>query len=120
MSSPLTSILLDPHHQPTVSGFGQTYASPQARRNASRPQHNLKASRVDEHEELGAKLQDYRQQDVESSGDGILGSWRMEQEDEASDEEEDVDAIIGNKGAGGVLGMIKHFQNAQAEVRGAT
>jgi autophagy-related protein 9 len=120
ISSPLTSILLDPHHQPTVSGFGQAYASPQARRKASRPQHALKASGVDENEEHGAKLQEHPQRDVESSGDGILGSWNMEQEDEASDDEEDVDAITGNKGAGGVLGMIKHFQNAQAEVRGAT
>ena len=120
-SSPLTSILLDPHHQPTASHrFGQTYASPQGRRRASRPQPGLKAAGLEENEEVGVQLQENAREGVESSGEGILGSWRMEQEDGTSDEEEDVDAITGDKGAGGVLGMIRQFQRAPAEVRGAT
>jgi autophagy-related protein 9 len=112
-TSPLTSILLDPHHQPAASGFGQNYASPRGRRASSRPQHFRKASGLDENDEEEAQLRGNPQPDVDSSGEGILGSWRMEQGDETSEEEEDVNAVIGDKGAGGVLGMIRQFQKAE-------
>ncbi len=121
VSSPMTSILLDPHHQPAASGFGQHYATSQGRRRTSRPHFIPKASGVDENEEVEAQLQENPQQGVDSSGEGILGSsWRVEQDDEASDKEEDVDAVTGGKGAGGVLGMIRQFQKVQGEARGAT
>lgn len=109
-----TSILLDPHHQPAG------YASPHERRRTFNHQHILNAPGLDENEEVEAQSHGNRQQGVESSAEEILGSWKMEQEDKSSDEEEDVEAVIGDKGAGGVLGMIKHFQKAQGEGRGAT
>lgn len=120
VSSPLTSILLDPHHQPAASGFGQARGTPQSRRRPTRYQHVPKALPVDETVEVEAQLQENPQQDLESSGEGVLGSWGMGQDEEASDEAEDVNAIVGDKVAGGVLGMIRQFQKAQGEGRGAT
>lgn len=119
VSSPLMSILLDPHHQPTTSSFGQIHPSPQNRRKTSRPRHQYlpKASGVDENEELEAHQQNNSQQGVNGSGEGMLGSWRLEQDDETSEEEEGVDAVTGAKGAGGVLGMISHFQRRVGEHR---
>lgn len=121
VSSPLTSILLDPHHQPATSGFGHSYTSPPDRRRTSRLQHvSGLPGTEDREEEIEAVLQKKTGQSAESSGEGILGSsWRMEQDDEDGDEEEDVNAVIGDKGAGGVLEMIKQFQKVQGESRGA-
>lgn len=121
VSSPLTSVLLDPHHQPAPSGFGQTYAGQVGRRRSPRRQNVPKASALDETEQVEAHLSENAERGAESSGEGILGSsWRMEQEDDASCEEEDVNTVIGDKGAGGVLEMIKQFQKAQGEGRGTT
>jgi autophagy-related protein 9 len=115
LPSPFTSILLDPHHHPAA----EVFAGPSSRRRASRLSHVPRTSGLDKTEEVKAHLQDNPQHGAGSSGEGILGSsWKMEQEDEASDEEEDVDAVVGEKGANGVLGMIKQFQKAQGERRG--
>ncbi len=119
MSSPLTSILLDPHHQPTASGFDQSYANHQGRQRGSKPHRISKAAEVGENEEEEPDVRERPRQEIQSSGDGNLGSWKMEQDDAGSEEEEDVDAVIADKGAGGVLGMIRQFQKAQVEGRGA-
>lgn len=119
IASPLTSILLDPHHQPPASGYGQSFAIPRGRRRGSKPHRIPKAAELDEDEEREPDVREDPHQDVEISGDGNLGSWKMEQDDAGSEEEEDVDAVIGDRGAGGVLGMIRQFQKAQVEGRGA-
>lgn len=119
ISSPLMSILLDPHHQPTASGFDQSYSNPQGRRREGRPHRIPKAAALDEDGEGEPDVRERPRQDVESSGDGNLGSWKMEQDYAGSEEEEDVDTVIAAKGAGGVLGMIRQFQKAQVEGRGA-
>jgi autophagy-related protein 9 len=120
VAAPLTSLLLDPHHQPAASGFGQTYAPPHAPRRTSRHQQIPKASGIVENQVVDVRPQEDLPMAAESSGEGILGSsWRMEQEDEATDEE-DVNAVVGDKGPGGVLGMIKQFQKAQGDGRGTT
>lgn len=112
--SPLMSILLDPHHLPPASS-----ASPQGRQRAPRLAHLPKISGLEEMEGVEARLQNVPEREAESLGEGTLGSsWRLEQESEASDEEEDVNAVVGDKGAGGVLGMIKQFQRNKERVGG--
>jgi autophagy-related protein 9 len=114
-NEPLTSMLLDPHHQPNASGF----SSPQALRPRKHRSHIPKTSldravEVDEDLEL-AKESEAAAEDV----GGELGSWKInDQNDDDSDDEEDVDALTaGEKGAGGVLGLIRQFQLTHGETR---
>ena len=110
--TPMASMLLDPHHQPSTSGFA--FPSPVAR-----PSRLRKASQADEAQELAEIAEDPRV-DVGGSGEGKdLGpSWnRDDDDDDLEDEEEDVEAVAGDKGAGGVLGLIRQFQKAQGEGR---
>jgi autophagy-related protein 9 len=119
VSTPLMSILLDPHHQPAASGIAQPVISPQSRRRPPRRHHIPIAPDLVEAEEAEVNVQQAAQHGAESSGEGTLGSsWKIDQNDDSSDEEEDVNAVIGDRGAGGVLGMIKQFQKAQGEGRG--
>ena len=108
-------MLLDPHHQPNASGF----SSPQALRPRKHRSHIPKTSldravEVDEDLEL-AKESEAAAEDV----GGELGSWKVnDQNDDDSDDEEDVDALTaGEKGAGGVLGLIRQFQLTHGETR---
>ncbi|KAI9820866.1 MAG: autophagy protein atg9 [Thelocarpon impressellum] len=126
MVSPMPSMLLDPHHQPTPS------------RHASGSRH--RASRRDLLEEAveddvgaeGRRLPMTQQGAGAAStasggmgGDSLGESWKttraaLHGEDEDGldeEEEEDVDTVAGEKGAG-VLGLLYQFQKAQAEGRG--
>ena len=136
--SPLQSLLLDPHHQPSASGFGAT--SPQALRprgihsilaNPSRRSAN--ADRAHElHPDDVAEEEDQPPSDLQapaanrdasrSNGvappahwqSGDLGSWKYEVDSSSgadSDEEraEDVKTLMGP------LGLIRQFQKAQAQ-----
>lgn len=128
---PAASILLDPHHQPSSSGFRQTGRNlPYQRYRLARSQHPL-ADPVDE--ELS--FQDARDTSTKqpitgaSSGgaptdDSHLGeSWRMnplgqdEEETGEAGEGENIDAIAGGAG---VLGLIQQFQRANTEGRRTT
>jgi len=114
-NEPLTSMLLDPHHQPSASGFG----SPQVLRPRKHRSHIAKTSldravEVDEEQEQAKE----NEAPVDESG-GELGSWKVnDHDDDSDDEEEDVDVLTaGEKGAGGVLGLIRQFQLTHGETR---
>lgn len=119
--SPMTSILLDPQHQPSDSGLRiMRRASAQARRGASRKP--LTDPIEDQEEDPMANVE---QSGGDASGgaayDSNLGeSWKTTRAgaiDDPDDGEEDVQAVTGDKGAG-VLGLIYQFQKAQTEGRG--
>ena len=119
--SPMTSILLDPQHQPSDSGMRMMHrASARSRRGASRKP--LTDPIEDQEEDLLAN--------VELSGGGASGgpaddsnlgeSWKTTRAgalDDPDEGDEDVQAVTGDKGAG-VLGLIYQFQKAQTEGRG--
>ena len=116
-TSPLTSILLDPHHQPSISGSKLAYVSPQRAQKAP-VQSMAKGPSFDEYQDNDITKKSNDEQGIVTSGENILGSsWKMGHDDTESEEGEDVTAVVGDKGPG-VLGMIKHFQRAQGGKRG--
>ncbi len=128
-ASPMPSMLLDPHHQPSTSGFRTApRQTPQSRLRP--PRQPLTAEPIQDSEEATV-TQDAQQGGgtASSASGGALGdesnlgeSWKTTRagavDDEDDDEEEDVAAVAGGKGAG-VLGLIYQFQKKQTEGRGA-
>ncbi|BCS01564.1 autophagy protein ATG9 [Aspergillus luchuensis] len=129
--SPAPSMLLDPHHQPSASGFRSTHrANPYPRYRASRPPPTISDPIEDEDPPAAGKGRGAVKSSpgVGSSGGGILTSdsnlgesWRMnlvgdevEEEDEGG---ENVDALAGGAG---VLGLIQQFQKVNQDNRGRT
>lgn len=136
-NSPLQSMLLDPHHQPSASGFRSLHRPTTATGTQSRyrsTRHPLTDTIRDEDEEEdddagpAAAMTTTRNITAESSGgvttDGsnLEESWKTKfagdvdsDEDEGKDGEEDVKAVV--DGAG-VLGLIHQFQKVSNEGRG--
>ncbi|OQE43062.1 hypothetical protein PENCOP_c003G05785 [Penicillium coprophilum] len=131
--SPAPSILLDPQHQPSTTGFRAAARTTQRSR-LGRPQRPSTNPIDDEEEPLS---QDGRDSATRLSGprtgtssagagnsDSNLGdSWRMnplskdDDDPDEGDEGENIDAIAGG---GGVLGLIQQFQKANTEGRRTT
>lgn len=138
--SPLQSLLLDPHHQPSASGFA---VSPHAARARSpvvhRARHGDRDNIPDEVAEeespkFGAHVDNHTQSQPTGSTSaaaaeplslgtthqGELGSWKYEVESSdgagsEDDENEDDAKAITALGALGPLGLIRQFQKAQAQ-----
>lgn len=126
--SPGPSILLDPHHQPSDSGFGPLVRKPAQQHRGSR----LRSQRQsidpldDDEEPLSpngrgslAQMSGTRAGTSESN---LGDSWRMNSagnNDDAGEgiEGENIDAITGEAG---VLGLIQQFQKANTEGRRTT
>ncbi|EAU36557.1 conserved hypothetical protein [Aspergillus terreus NIH2624] len=121
-ASPAPSMLLDPHHQPSASGFRSVNRAPlYPRTRASRLSRPLSDPIEDDGESPSTETRGAAAKRsphvmaTGSSGGGIgtsdsnLGeSWRMNLGDEDGGEEgENVDAIAGGAG---VLGLIQQFQ----------
>ena len=118
-ASPAPSMLLDPHHQPSASGFRHANRSIYPRNRTSRPPFPI-SDTIEDDEESPTREDHPRAKQVTSSTGGAgtsesnLGdSWRMNLMGNAdtsrTDEGEDVDAITGGAG---VLGLIQQFQKA--------
>lgn len=113
---PLTSMLLDPHHQPSASGFGSPQVLRPRKHKSQIPRTSLDRA-VEEDEDLEPATAS--ETPAEELG-GELGSWKVNDRDDedSEDDEEDVDALTaGEKGAGGVLGLIRQFQLTHGETR---
>ncbi|KAJ5295879.1 hypothetical protein PENANT_c001G04133 [Penicillium antarcticum] len=137
--SPVPSMLLDPHHQPSTSGFRPAVRSTphhhqhqHKRTRLARSQHPAANSLDDEdpisQEGPGSAAQQCAPHTGASSGgagasDSLGDSWRMnplgkdEDEGDEGDEGENIDAIAGGAG---VLGLIQQFQKANTDGRRTT
>lgn len=96
---PISSILLDPHHQPSSASMlrGSPRNGPQGRyRTPLQPVSDTPSSRIEEESTLG-------------------DSWRMSKLAQDDDEEEEPTGAT----RGGVLQLLQQFSRAQAEGRGA-
>ncbi|KAJ5391327.1 Autophagy-related protein 9 [Penicillium cosmopolitanum] len=127
--SPAPSILLDPHHQPSTSGFRT------GMRNNPHPRSRLALSPRpvnydDERPSQDPRDSSTRQQGVAGASSGGVGtgesslgdSWRMNPpgKDEEVDEEEEEENVDDIAGGAGVLGLIQQFQKANTEGRRTT
>lgn len=131
--SPAPSMLLDPHHQPSSSGFRAAgRGPPNLRFRLSRPQYPMDDPNEDEElpPQISTQESETRPRGNATGGSsGGIGtdesnlgdSWRMNpvgnETAEDGDEAEDVDDIAGNAG---VLGLLQQFQKANTEGRRTT
>lgn len=121
LSSPMPSMLLDPHHQPSTSGFGARSGQRNSRSRYQAGQNIMEEAVEDEGEDwaVGALPTRLESKDSYESEPG-LGDSKWETSPtrgvakEAEDEEEGEDT---SGGGGGVLGLLYQFQKAQTEGR---
>ena len=106
LASPMTSILLDPHHQPSSSGFG--IANPRKSHHQARP--NIIEDVAEDEEEV-------RKEDSHKSAPGIEDSGWEHSPTRGLAKEMDDDDDEDNIAGGGVLGLLYQFQRAQTEGR---
>ncbi|KAJ5606411.1 Autophagy-related protein 9 [Penicillium lagena] len=125
--SPVPSLLLDPHHQPSASGFRPAGRSaPYQRSRLSRSRHPMADPIEDDGTPSSQEAHDSSTRPsaaaagASSGGVGTdesnLGdSWRMNPlGKEGDDEGENIDALAGGAG---VLGLIQQFQKANSDGR---
>lgn len=117
-SSPMTSILLDPHHQPSSSGFGGR----SVRRN-SRSRYQARTNIIEEPlEDEDEEGPDITGHESGRSG-GAYGSgmdqskWELSPMKTIPKEAEDEEDHEGGAAGGGVLGLLDQFIKAQTEGR---
>lgn len=147
LGSPLQSLLLDPHHQPSASGFASSpqvsrprgWVPNKGRRTSERAQELGSNQGLEDSPEIQPRPHKRTLSDgpplptpatalslgITNEGEGELGSWKYEVESssnsgsEGDDNEDDPKAITA-MGALGPLGLIKQFQKAQAQEGGRT
>lgn len=120
-ASPMPSILLDPHHQPSTSGFGGR-SSNRASRSRYQSRHNVMEDPIEDDEYEQGESQERAGQGSAGAYDAGLGESRWETSatrgvpELTGEENEGDDAVDGNRG--GVLGLLYQFQKAQTDGRG--
>ncbi|KAL4892631.1 autophagy-related protein 9 [Aspergillus ambiguus] len=132
--SPAPSILLDPHHQPSASGFRTVTRAPPSypRSRLSRLARPLSDPIEDDGESRstetrGTTAKRSLRATTGSSGGGIgtsdstLGeSWRMNLDGDVDDGDEEGEKLEEIAGGAGVLGLIQQFQRVSKDNRGRT
>jgi autophagy-related protein 9 len=120
-ASPLPSMLLDPHHQPSTSGFGGGRSVHNRRNSRSRylPSRNIIEDPIEDEEEEEAAVAD-RRAAGDLSGPEISGldesRWETSPTRTTPKMTEEEESASGN--AGGVLGLLYQFhQKAQSDGR---
>lgn len=121
-ASPAPSVLLDPHHQPSASGFRSSHrAGVYSRYRPARAAPTVTSPIEDDDESPpGARGAGSSGAGVGASGSNLGDSWRvnlMGDDTHEGDEGEEVDAITGGAG---VLGLIQQFQKVNKDHRGRT
>jgi autophagy-related protein 9 len=115
--SPMTSILLDPHHQPSNSGFGGR----SIRRNSrSRYQarENIIEEPIEDEDETDNRGTGQQGRDPYESVAGLEESrWETSPTRGMSKEASEEEGDGGPAGGGGVLGLLYQFQKAQTDGR---
>ena len=119
-SSPMTSLLLDPQHQPNAAGIRSQRKI--ATQNRLRTSQKPLEDPIEDEEEASAENNGQSGGDVSEGGVGEsnLGeSWKTTRAGtREEDGEEDAEAIKYERGPG-VLGLVYQFSKAQTEGRGA-
>lgn len=111
-SSPMHSILLDPHHQPSLSAMrNSTRQNPQTRFRGSRAALN-DPNELNEAPETEIPMQRMPTSRIIEEDSNLGDSWRTTKA--AQDEEDEGD----DNQAPGVLGLLYQFQKRQTEGRG--
>jgi autophagy-related protein 9 len=122
-ASPLPSMLLDPHHQPSTSGFGGRSLHRRSSRSRYLPSRNIIENPIEDEEEDGTgglvqrKIGEFSDLREDS---GALGESKWETSPTRNtlrNMDDDEDAV--GDGAPGVLGLLYQFhQKAQADGKG--
>lgn len=114
-TSPLQSMLLDPHHQPSASGFGSSQM--RRPRAAGMPgahsRHHSKRIIEPPNDLIEEDEPQQNGQLPVVQSEGELGSWKYDDAKSDTSEDEDEEATI-QEGAG-VLGLIRKLQRTQTE-----
>jgi autophagy-related protein 9 len=116
-ASPMPSILLDPHHQPSSSGFGG-----RSMRRNSRSRYQARGNIIEE------PIEDEDESDTRGAGpqsrdpyESVVGldesRWETSPTRGASKDISEEEGDGGPAGAGGVLGLLYQFQKAQTDGR---
>jgi len=116
--SPMTSILLDPHHQPSTSGFGGRSVRRTSRSRYQARQNILEEPAEDEEETdtgRNAKQSSGPGNPYESTAGLEESKWETSPTRGASRDVED--EADGEAAGGGVLGLLYQFQKAQSDGR---
>lgn len=109
--SPMQSILLDPHHQPSNSGFGAKSLNRTSRSKYQVRQNIIEEPIEDDEEDVGGGR-------VDESVVGGLGMDESRWETSAGNvKDEEDEAGKEPAGGGGVLGLLYQFQKAQTDGR---
>ncbi|KAI9840902.1 MAG: autophagy protein atg9 [Sclerophora amabilis] len=126
VASQISSVLLDPPHQRSIAGFRATSLQTGHPQFRSSRQHELTEEQPQTEELNRSQAPQSPTGVVSSNSAGGIGddssfgdSWKTTRAATRDDEEdeEDVNALTGEKGAG-VLGLLYQFQKAQTEGRG--
>lgn len=114
--SPMPSILLDPHHQPSNSGFGGRSVRRNSRSRYKTRQNIIEEPIEDEDENVTEAAAQQSGDSQEPFGSGGLdeSKWETSPTRGAAKGTEDEDEVDGGVG-GGVLGLLYQFQKAQTE-----
>ena len=115
--SPMQSILLDPHHQPSSSGFGGRSA---VRRGNSRSRYQARQNIIEEpmeDEDEGANTRGNRTPGNAYDSGGGLDESRWETSPTRAAANDAVEEEVEPPGGGGVLGLLYQFQKAQNDGR---
>ena len=117
-SSPVTSVLLDPQHQPSRSSFRRAQRhSSQSRYRASR---KALADPIEDDDEVELENESHVGEDATTAQESNLGeSWKTTRAGTVEDgDDEGIRNVAGDKDPG-VLGLVYQFSKAQTEGRGA-
>ena len=115
--TPLQSLLLDPHHQPSAHGYARSPQTLKIRGNAATQarlgslRHRLELRQASGGVETS--LDDVHAKSKPEQSAEELGSWNDDQDEHSESEGEDIDQLT-SKGRG-VLGLIQQLQKGQGE-----
>ncbi|CZS98372.1 probable Autophagy-related protein 9 [Rhynchosporium agropyri] len=122
-SSPMQSILLDPHHQPSSFSFGAGGRSAIQHGNAnSRSRYKVRTNIIeepleDDEDEAALSRGNRSGGNAYDSGTGVLEESRWETSPTRTPANEAVEEEADPTGGGGVLGLLYQFQKAQNDGR---
>ena len=117
--SPGPSVLLDPHHRPSTSGFRSMHRhGPRFSRRQKPP--GISEAIVDENDERqlatrSSNIPSVRVQSQKPVGSTMEESWRMEEEEEEEGDSDEEEGGGGNTNTG-VLGLIQQFQKERSVI----